>query len=202
MNKTIKNFIVYILALIVIFQSAALYLHHRYGRTVDPDFEIERKWLIDPHKIPYDLNNASRYDIVQTYLNFSPEIRLRKINGNIHILGIKTYLSEGGLSRTEHEYDISESEYNELIKKQEANAIYKTRYVVEDSDGINMQIDIFSGNLIGLAYMEIEFDSVEEAKAYHTPDWAVADVTDDLSYKNGYLARYGIPKSYYEYIKR
>ena len=35
---------------------------------------------------------------------------------------------------------------------------------------------------------------------YGTPSWVLKDVTTDLNYKNGYLSRYGIPKSYYEYI--
>lgn len=34
---------------------------------------------------------------------------------------------------------------------------------------------------------------------YGTPSWVLKDVTTDLNYKNGYLSRYGIPKSYYEY---
>ena len=38
--------------------------------------EIERKWLIDPARIPYDLTNAEVFDIEQTYINFSPEISL------------------------------------------------------------------------------------------------------------------------------
>ena len=42
--------------------------------------------------------------------------------------------------------------------------------------------------------MEIEFLNMEEATAFVTPEWVIADVTDDVRYKNGHLARYGIPK--------
>ena len=42
--------------------------------------------------------------------------------------------------------------------------------------------------------MEIEFLSVEESYAYGDPDWVIADVTSDVRYKNGSLARYGIPE--------
>ena len=64
-----------------------------------------------------------------------------------------------------------------------------------------MEIDIFSGDLEELAYLEIEFVDTESVEKYENPDWVIKDVTTDLSYKNGYLARYGIPKSYFEYIK-
>lgn len=59
-----------------------------------------------------------------------------------------------------------------------------------------MEIDIFSGDLEGLAYLEIELVDMEGANNYSTPDWVIRDVTTDLPYKNGYLA------SYFEYIKK
>ena len=31
------------------------------------------------------------------------------------------------------------------------------------------------------------------ANNYETPDWVIKDVTSDINYKNGHLARYGIP---------
>ena len=34
----------------------------------------------------------------------------------------------------------------------------------------------------------------EESNNYKEPDWVIKDVTSDKNYKNGYLARYGIPK--------
>ena len=38
--------------------------------------EIERKWIIDKEKIPYDLTNSQISMIEQTYICFSPEIRV------------------------------------------------------------------------------------------------------------------------------
>ena len=60
-------------------------------------------------------------------------------------------------------------------------------------EGQVIAIDIFHGDLDGLAYMEIEFPDFSSAEKYQTPDWVIADVTDDIRYKNGHLARYGIP---------
>ena len=68
------------------------------------------------------------------------------------------------------------------------------RCLAVDEDGEVIAIDIFHDDLDGLAYMEIEFASIEESDAYGNPDWVIKDVTSDINYKNGYLARYGIPK--------
>ena len=42
--------------------------------------------------------------------------------------------------------------------------------------------------------MEIEFANEKESREYKEPDWVIKDVTSDINYKNGHLARYGIPK--------
>lgn len=104
------------------------------------------------------------------------------------------------MTRDEFESVITEEEYNNLMKKKEGNTIHKTRYQFLDGDNV-LAIDIFYGDLEGLAYLEVEFPNEEEANNFKTPNWVIKDVTDDVNYKNGYLARYGIPESFYEYIK-
>ena len=159
--------------------------------------EIERKWLIDESDIPYDLSRARRYYIEQTYISFSPEIRIRRINyGERYTLTVKTNTSQDGLTRDEFEISISADEYQELLSKKEPGTItvYKTRYQFYDDElGEVLAIDIFRNELIGLAYLEIEFANVEEAVNFNQPDWVIRDVTDRREYKNGSLARYGIP---------
>ena len=185
-----------------IFSFVLLFIQQYHIKISESDLEIERKWLIDSENIHYNLSKARKYEIIQTYISFSPEIRVRKINGNDHVLTVKGKLLQNGLVRKENEYDISENEYNELLKKQSGNTIYKTRYVVTDENGIDLQIDIFKQELEGLAYMEIEFDSVKMADKYKTPNWVIKDVTSDVEYKNGHLARYGIPESFLDYVKQ
>ena len=163
--------------------------------------EIEKKWLIDKDKIPYDLSNSEIIEIEQTYICFSPEIRVRKINnGKEYTFAVKTNITSDGMIRDEIEDFITQEEYNNLMKKQEGNTIYKTRYQFLDGDYL-LAVDIFSGELEGLAYLEIEFENQEEADNFQTPNWVLKDVTSDLNYKNGHLARYGIPDSFFEYIK-
>lgn len=140
------------------------------------------------------MSKADKFEIEQTYISFEPEIRVRKINnGQSYILTIKSNMSENGLVRDETEYYISEESYNLLLAKKEANTIYKTRYQLE-IDGTTRSIDIFKGDLEGLAYLETEFTSEEEANKAEIKDWVIKDVTSDKRYKNQSLARNGIPK--------
>lgn len=165
----------------------------RINEIIADNFEVERKWLIDKNKIPLKLSNAEILEIEQTYISFSPEIRVRKINnGEEYTFAVKTNMTVDGLVRSEMEENITKEEYNSLIKKKEGNTIYKTRYQFFNEGNI-YAIDIFDGKLEGLAYLEIEFLSREEAEKFLTPEWVIKDVTNDIRYKNGFLARYGVP---------
>lgn len=196
-----KNIIIVIELIIIIILSIVLILKYNENNMLEYDEEIEKKWLIRVSDIPYDLSQAEKYEIVQTYLNFSPEIRIRNINNSEYVLTIKCDTALKGFVREEHEWLISKEEYDNLLTKKEGNTITKTRYRFINEDGIEMEIDIFSGKLEGLAYLEIEFVNTESAENYKAPDWVIKDVTTDLNYKNGYLARYGIPNSFFEYTK-
>lgn len=156
--------------------------------------EIERKYLLDPEKIPYDLNYLDKYEITQSYISFSPEIRLRKVNDSWYYLTIKANVDTNGLIREERNFYITEEEYNNLYKKVEGNTIYKTRYQGIDDHRRIFAIDIFKGDLEGLAYYEMEFKNEEFANSYTPPDWVGKEVTSDKRYKNGSLAQFGIPK--------
>lgn len=196
-----KTIIILLELIIIIILSIVLILKCNQNNMLEYDEEIEKKWLIKVSDIPYDLSQAEKYEIVQTYLNFSPEIRVRNINNNEYVLTIKCDTALKGLVREEHEWLISKEEYDNLLNKKEGKTITKTRYRFVDENGIEMEVDIFSGELEGLAYLEIEFTDIESAENYKAPDWIIKDVTTDLNYKNGYLARYGIPDSFFDYIK-
>ncbi len=155
--------------------------------------EIERKWLISPEDIPFDLSKAKCEKMVQSYISFSPTIRLRCINNAGYILCVKAKAKGSYLAREEFETELLKEQYDALIKKVEGNIIEKTRYTIKH-EGLNYEIDIFSGNLAPLAYLEIEFPSVEAAMSFKSPDWIIKDVTDDFRYKNAGLAKFGKPQ--------
>lgn len=151
--------------------------------------EIERKWLLDINNIPYDLNTYEHFDIEQAYISFSPTIRIRKIaNINEYILTIKSPSLDGGLSRQEYEINISESQYNNLLNKKEGIVLSKTRYKIPKEDLI-YEIDIFHNEYEGLAYLEIEFKDIEQAKNYNAPEYVTKELTGDKKYSNASLAK-------------
>lgn len=163
------------------------------------NLEIEKKWLVNPDDVPFDLDSAEVTTIEQTYISFSPEIRVRRLNGGeFYTLTMKSNMSDDGLVRDETEIYISEKDYTALMGKKEGSTIFKTRYQLL-YDGQLMALDIFAGSLEGLACLEIEFENTSAAEACTQPDWVIKEVTDDILYKNGSLARYGIPDSFYEY---
>ena len=151
--------------------------------------EIERKWLIDKNKLPYDIGTLKHYEIVQAYISFSPTIRIRKIiNYGRNILTIKGSSHDKGLSRQEYEIDITDKQFDSLMEKCEGLILYKTRYMVKEED-LLYEIDFFHEEYEGLAYMEIEFQDKEKARNYPDPAWAIRDVTYDKRFSNASLAK-------------
>jgi CYTH domain-containing protein len=60
-------------------------------------------------------------------------------------------------------------------------------------DGVMLCVDVFEGALAGLVMAEAEFDGAEAMAAYPMPDFAWREVTDDIRYTGGELARCGLP---------
>lgn len=157
--------------------------------------EIERKWLLDLSNIPRDFDSAEKIQrIEQAYVSFAPTIRIRMINEEQFILTVKSHggTGSGKFSRIEYELEISAEEYRTLMQKHEGNVIRKTRYVFPAENGLKEEVDIFSGDLAGLAYLEIEFPDEASAAGYPDPEFALRDVSDDKRYTNAALARDGI----------
>lgn len=207
MSKHIKISIIIILSILILVEifTVGYFINKRINdekyderltEILSDDKEIERKWLIKKEDIPYSLTGSDvyKYEIKQTYLCFDPEMRVREYNnGETYEYTIKNNMSSDGLVRDEFNMDITKEQYDNLIKKQEGRTINKTRYQFYE-EGQLIAIDIFHGELDGLAYMEIEFKNEEESNNFEDPKWVVKDVTNDINYKNGHLARYGIPE--------
>ncbi len=160
---------------------------------MSPNKEIERKWLIDLSKVPYDLSSIKPVCMEQSYISFSPTVRLRCENDEKFILCVKSRPKPGSLSRDEFELELSREQYTHLLTKIEGNIIRKKRYSLKNEEGRTLEFDIFEGSLEGLAYMEIEFHREDEALSYKNPPWAIKDVTFDSRYKNAVLAQKGKP---------
>lgn len=148
--------------------------------------EIERKFLIKLEAIPYDISTLPKLEITQGYLTRDPAIRVRSMGDNRFYMTFKGK-TEDSLVRREVELPISKDAYEILMNHQGTKRIKKNRYVVNEN-GNKFEIDIFEDHLKGLAFLEVEFNSEEEAKAFVVPTWVEKEVTDDVRYTNSQLA--------------
>jgi adenylate cyclase len=151
--------------------------------------EIERKWLLSDAPPPEVLARDAEL-IEQGYLVIGAdgsEVRLRRKSGR----PVLTVKSAGALTRTETEIDVSEEQYAALWPATEGRRVIKQRRRLENG----IEVDVYTGELAGLAVAELEFDSEAEAAAFTTPEWFGREVTEDRAYKNQQLALRGRPEA-------
>lgn len=150
----------------------------------EENLEIERKFLVKGiSPVVLDGLNVPNKEIIQGYLGFEPEVRIRK-EGDKSYITIKTGT---GLVRKEIEKEISMTEFDFLRDDVQGEFIQKTRYYLLIGNHI-AEINVYHGNLEGLISVEVEFLSQEEAQEFIPPTWFGQEVTNSKSYSNQQLA--------------
>lgn len=150
--------------------------------------EIERKWLVGtpPSGLPTGTT------IRQGYVAATPsgdELRVRD-KGGTRLVTVK---HGRGLVRGEVETEVSDELFAALWALTDGRRVEKTRAVLPLDDGLEAEVDVFTGDLEGLMVVEVEFPDVAAAEAFVAPGWFGADVTDDDRYRNQRLALDGRP---------
>ncbi len=147
--------------------------------------EIERKWLVEGWP---DMcgEPVMCQEMEQGYLVVRPTVRIRKeqIIGQDpeYILCIK---SGGGLAREEIEVAVSEEKYNDIRRVIARPMIRKERRTYAVSGGLHLEVNLVDqGTDTQFMYAEIEFDTIEAAKAWHSDseelsEYLKREVTDD-----------------------
>lgn len=148
--------------------------------------EIERKYLVK--EIPSNLDQYESKKIAQGYLCTEPVVRIRRSNNDYYM----TYKGDGLMVREEYNLPLTEEAYTHLRPKIDGLLIAKTRYLIPLTDKLTAELDIFEEDLKGLVIVEVEFDSIEEANAFTSPDWFGEDVTNSGKYHNSYLSQHGL----------
>jgi CYTH domain-containing protein len=146
--------------------------------------EIERKFLVA--RVP-PLDALASETVRQGYLTGpedSVEIRLRQI-GARHLMTVKT---GSGLARSEREIAVTEAQFTALWPATEGRRLEKTRHTGRLPGGETFELDVFAGTLAPLVLVEVEFPTLDAARAFTPPDWFGTDVTADRRYKNRQLA--------------
>lgn len=153
--------------------------------------EIERKFLVRKKDLSLALSKYKHSEISQGFIYIKPAIRIRKI-GDKYTLTIKTkppkeVKAKNDLARTEYEIEIPKKCYNYLLKFCKGRIIKKTRYYIPYRQYV-IELDIFKGDLKGLIYAEIEFESVKKAEKFKPLPWFYREVTGIEKYKNTQLS--------------
>jgi len=161
--------------------------------------EIERNWAIGEVDAEVIFHEATSVAIKQAYLAVSDdgEVRIRVMagskEGKVHGTNYTMTVKHGsGMVRREVELPIDELKFNELWEHCEHD-IAKVRFYIDYGDHV-VELDIYSGVIPGLKVAEVEFDSVEDAKAFVPPEWFGKEVTDDPQYRDSWLAKNGYPE--------
>jgi CYTH domain-containing protein len=62
-------------------------------------------------------------------------------------------------------------------------------------DGVQAEVDDYTGDLAGLVVVEIEFDDEQAARAFTPPAWFGPELTGEPAYANRSLACDGLPQA-------
>jgi len=145
--------------------------------------EIERKFLVatDAWKQAADRGTPIR----QGYLSDEPGVTVRaRVAGDKGYITIKGPIT--GISRDEFEYEIPAADAEQLVKMSGTRVVEKTRYRVEHA-GHTWEVDVFGGENAGLVLAEIELSAASDT--FDRPSWLGQDVSHDIRYFSGSLAR-------------
>ncbi len=150
--------------------------------------EVERKFLVD--RLP-DLGGTDSDEIEQGYLALGKdEVRLRRKGGR-RLLTVKR---GGGLSREECEVEIPAEPFERLWDLTKGRRIRKRRHLIPlPGRELQIELDLYGGELDGLAVAEVEFHGESEARAFEPPPWLGREVTGEEAYLNERLAVDGRP---------
>ena len=145
--------------------------------------EIERKFLVldDSYKHEAYAKSTIRQGYICSERGRTVRIRIRDVRAYITIKGPSV---NGGLSRSEFEYEVPLADGEELMKLCEPGIIEKTRWLVK-SGRHTFEVDEFFGENAGLVMAEVELN--DEHEVYEKPHFIGKEVTGDRRYYNSQL---------------
>lgn len=156
--------------------------------------EIERKWLVTgwPENYTSDLTAVEIQEMRQGYISVEPTVRIREETlikeGSSETAYILCFKSGGGIAREEIEFPISEENFSKLEKLIGFPLVPKTRKTYLLADGCHLEVNqVDAGADTAFWYAEIEYKTVEEAKAWHPQEaWLAAYLSDEVTETPGY----------------
>ena len=153
-------------------------------------YEIERKFLIDPNKVPVSL-----YDPINTeafYIQLDPEIKFKK---EIERFSEERMYSKITKTKTKNYIDteieiISEDDYYDNFPRLTGKPITYKTYVVElDNEDQSWVFVVIHSN--DLAIAEVYFETNDEAGEFVIPEWFGEEIAGIEEYEDVSLAMGG-----------
>jgi len=156
------------------------------------EWEIERKFVVT--EIPEGLLEPRVHkEIRQGYLSLDAEKEIRiRDKGGKYTMTIK---QGRGLKRLETQIDLTQQQFDTLWPLTLGVRVEKRRYDIKFLSHM-LSLDVYYGPLEPLMTLEVEFASEQDSRDFLPPDFAGEEVTTDQDFKNGSLARHGLPTSF------
>jgi CYTH domain-containing protein len=153
--------------------------------------EIERKFLLS--ELPPTLRLARGEAIKQGYLALDGDTEVRVRTGSAPPR--LTVKSGRGEVRTEVELPVEGGDAQALWDLTEGRRVEKTRRLMR-IDGVDAEVDEYTGDLAGLVVVEVEFGDEQAARAFAPPPWFGPELTGEPAYANRSLACDGLPQTH------
>jgi len=142
--------------------------------------EREKRWKLKSDPPSSDIKD--KYTIEQTYANFSPDVRIRKItssdNQDTYFHTVKYQLQDN--TREELEHRISKERYDRIFEVIGKTPVVKERTIIELSDSLVAEMDCFLDT--GDTIVEVEFPSEESMNDFVAPDWFGKELEKNKSF--------------------
>jgi adenylate cyclase len=150
--------------------------------------EIERKFLVKTDRwVKPDSGNLYRQGYISSTRKHTVRVRVAGDKGILTIKG-----KSAGFSRAEYEYEIPQSDAEEMLLNLCENLlIEKLRYKIKQ-DRLTWEVDEFLGENEGLLLAELELET--EDQDFEKPEWLGREVTGDYRYYNASLSRHPFKK--------
>lgn len=161
--------------------------------------EIERRWLVHPSKLPFNLDTADKPIVIEQSMGTTPVGHNFRIRKETHPDGrvvwtytTKTKQSYPSLGKTKTETTSILTPEAAMQLWNPSVTLHKLRYYI---DGFEIDVFITPANPDQLVLVEREFASHHEADNFILPAWLTQEITHIKGYSNQSLAKYGWPHS-------
>lgn len=148
--------------------------------------ERERTWLV--RSLPDPLPAGT--PVAQGYLVADGEVAVRVRRACTR--RTMTVKGRGTRHRIELEWDLTAAQFDAVWPLTRRARVEKVRHEVP-LGGRTAEVDVFTGSLLGLVLVEVEFADDAAMADFTAPDWFGEEVSDDPRFANAALARDGLP---------